>query len=345
MLATIGSILIAILIIGVIIMVHEFGHYMTGKKLGFAIEEFSIGFGPKLFRWEKNGIQYTIRALPIGGYVQFLGEDEENENPRAFNNQPKWKRFLTLFSGAFNNILLAILLSITIIFAFGEYAPQIVAVTEGSPAQVAGFQPGDIIKNINGNEIYFQQEASEQIKPAEGTDTVTIVVERNGERITLTSGFSYNEAAQRELIGISIGGVRVYYSLWEAFLLSFRWMFLLFKEMIVAIFQLLTFQQSLDAMMGTVGIISMMGQAVRSSFETVLRIAMLITLNLGVFNLIPFPALDGGRIALLGIEAIRKKPISRKVEAAVNLAGLVVLMGLIVVLTYNDIARIIAPGG
>ena len=306
MLATIGSIIAAILIVGVIIMLHELGHFLAGKKLGFAIEEFAIGFGPKLFKWERGGILYSIRAFPIGGFVRFLGEDEENNDPRAFNNQPIWKRFITLVCGGLNNTILAILLAVIYISAFGDYAPIVAGVTEGSPAQIAGIQEDDIIKGINGYDIYFYQEAIDTIVPAEGTDTVTLTLERGGELIEVTSGFTYSEELGKDIIGITMSSVRVHYGFLEAIGLSFRWMWLLFKEMITTIVRLVTFQQSLDGMVGTVGIISLMGEAVRSSFETVLRIVTLITLNLGVFNLIPFPALDGGRIFMLLIEKIRK---------------------------------------
>lgn len=339
---TILSIIGALLVITALIVIHELGHFLSGRRLGFAIEEFSVGFGPKLFQRNRNGILYSIRAFPIGGYVRFLGEDEELVDLGAFNNQKIWKRFVTLISGPLANILTAILLAVITIFAFGDYAPSVSAITQGSPAEAAGLQEGDILTGVNDVDILFYQEAADEVaKAAQSGKQVVLTVERGGEELTLVSEFMYSEALERDIIGVTFGSVRVHFSLLESVAISFKWMWYLLKEMIGVVVGLFTFRQDLAELAGTVGIIDILSRAVRSGGEVVLRMATLISLNLGVINLIPFPALDGGRILFIAIEKVIKRPVPRKVESAINMVGLIGLFALIGVLTFQDISRLI----
>jgi regulator of sigma E protease len=339
------SVIGALVIIGVIIMVHEAGHFFAGRRMGIEIEEFSVGFGPKLYKRLKNGTQFTVRALPVGGYVRFLGEDEENSNPKAFNNRPIWRRFITILAGPVANIILAVLLSVVTITAFGDYAPQISEISANSPAQAAGMMEGDIIKSVNGERVLFYQEGSEKIAKYAGEgQTITMEVQRGSELVELVSGFEYSADTDSYRIGVSISAVRVSYGFFEAVGISFQWMAYLMKEMITVLGRMFSFQQDLGAMMGTVGIVDVLSQAVRSGMESVLRLGVLVSLNLGIVNLVPFPALDGGRILMLGIEKVFKRPLSRNVEGIINMVGLAAVLLLMVVLTYNDIVRLVSGG-
>ncbi|MGI6169770.1 MAG: M50 family metallopeptidase [Christensenellales bacterium] len=339
------SVIGALVIIGVIIMVHEAGHFFAGRRMDIEIEEFSVGFGPKLYQRLKRGTQFTVRALPIGGYVRFLGEDENNSNPRAFNNRPVWRRLVTIVSGPLANIVFAVVLSVLTIMAFGDYAPQISEVSANSPAQAAGVQSGDIIKSVNGEQVLFYQEGSEKIAKYAGEgQTITLEVQRGGERLSLNSQFEYSEESDSYRVGVIIAPVRVNYGFFEAISISFQWMAYLMREMITVLGRMFSFQQDLGAMMGTVGIVDVLSQAVRSGMESVLRLGVLVSLNLGIVNLVPFPALDGGRILMLGIEKVFKRPLSRNVEGAINMVGLAVVLLLMLVLTYNDIVRLISGG-
>ncbi|MHB1315546.1 MAG: M50 family metallopeptidase [Christensenellales bacterium] len=337
------TILVALVIIGVMITAHEFGHFIVGRKLGFRIEEFAIGMGPKLFKKQCKGYVFSLRALPIGGYVKFYGEDERAADSESFNSKKCWKRFCVLSAGALFNILAAFLLAVILVGAYGNYVPQITAVKEDTPAASAGLQAGDIIVGVNGKNVVFYNDVTTYIDESK-TPQITFQVRRGEETLKITSESFFNEEKQQTMVGIEIMAARMKYGIFETVSIAFQTLGYAMREMLSFIGKLVTFQVGTEGIMGPVGIVDTVGQAVKSGFESVLWLAMIIGLNLGIVNLLPFPALDGGRLVFVGIEAIRRKPIAAEKEAIVHFVGLLLLFGVMILFTYQDIVRLISGG-
>ena len=337
------TILVSFVIIGIMITAHEFGHFIVGRKLGFKIEEFAIGMGPKLFRKQCNGYVFSLRALPIGGFVKFYGEDERAVDSDSFNSKKCWKRFCVLIAGALFNILLALLLAIIIVGAYGNFVPQINEVTAGAPAEAAGLKAGDIIVGVNGKNVVFYDDALTYIDQSKSSQ-ITFNVRRGDETLQIHSGYYYNKDEQRNMVGIVIQPVRMKYDIFETVSIAFQTMGYAMREMLAFLGKLVTFQVGTEGIMGPVGIVDTVGKAVKSGFEDVLWLAMIIGLNLGIVNLLPIPALDGGRLVFVAVEAIRRKPIAAEKEAMVHFIGLMLLFGVMILFTYQDIARLISGG-
>lgn len=345
--STIITIISGLLILTVLVIVHESGHFFVGKKCGMRIDEFAVGFGPKLLsRVGKDDIRYSVRALPLGGFVQFYGEDEEVDatyEPRAFNNRPIWQRAITLVAGPLMNILFALLVTILVLSIFGEYVPTVHTITKGMPAEEAGLLPGDQVVKINGKTIDFSMEYQSAIAGIGQSEQVEMTVLRNGEKIDFTVPLRYDETEGKMMMGVQFDtSTRKKFSVFEAIGLSFKWLYLIIVEMFGVLRALIFKGEGVANLAGPVGTISLIGQAVRSGPEVILRMAALLSVNLGIMNILPFPALDGGRLLFLGIEKLRGKPIPREKEGYINLAGLAVLFILMILLTYQDIARLLA---
>lgn len=366
------NIVIAILIFTVIIVIHELGHFSLAKKNGVGVIEFSIGMGPRIITLAKTkeGIKtaffisqdkfdkredwqevtkYSLKLLPIGGSCLMLGEDEANPSPDAFNNKGVWTRISVIFAGPFFNFILAFVLSLFLIGIVGYDKPVISQIEPGLPMAEAGFQVGEEIKSINGKKISIAREISTllQFEPLNG-EKVTIVSERNGEEWTTDVvpvadengryrlGFGYGAAREKAnpITLVKYGFVEVKY-----------WI----EVTVKSLGQLITGKVSTKEVSGPVGIVNMVGTAVDAGKDygilnviaVILRMSILISANLGVMNLLPIPALDGGRLVFLLIEALRGKPIDREKEGMVHFAGLVVLMLFMVFVMYNDIVKLL----
>ena len=338
-LTTILSLIGALLLIGIIIMVHELGHYSIGRACQIKIVEFSVGFGPKIKQWVKNDILYSIRWIFLGGFTKFYGEDEEMDDKLAFNKQPAGRRALTIVAGPMFNIFFAFLLVVVMLCSFGDYAPTVGSLEVGSPAEQSGLMVGDVILEMNGVDMDFTMEVDAAIR-AKDNVMMPITVERDGQILSFEVPYEYNEDQQAYVVGIGIGGERVTFGIGEALALSFKWMFLIVRETIVAILGLFA-GQGTENMMGMVGMLDVLGTALRSSFELVLRLGVAISVSLAVCNLLPLPALDGGRLVFIGIEKVFKKPVPRNVEGIIHLVGFALFILLFLFITYKDIARMI----
>ncbi|MEG1547187.1 MAG: M50 family metallopeptidase [Clostridia bacterium] len=331
------SIIAAFLVLTVFVLVHELGHFGMGRILGFEILEFAIGMGPIVAKKEKNGIIYAIRALPIGGMCRFYGEDEETRDAVGFNDQKLWKRALVVAAGPVMNIVFAVLFAAITLMAYGDYVPAVESFSgENTPAQAAGILPGDLLISVDGREISYFNEATQIIGEA-NSERSSVVVERDGKRIELVIEDFYNADEGCNMMGVMIGAQRKLYGFFEAFGHSFAYVWSIIVEMLSFLGGIFTRGVQSGDVVGPVGTISLIGQAVRMGFEMVLRLGVLISVNLAIINLLPLPALDGGRLVFMGIEAVRGKPVPPKVEGAVHFVGIVLLLGLIFFLSVKDV--------
>lgn len=341
---TVLCIIGAIIILGIFVTCHEFGHYYVGKKSGIGIVEFAVGFGPKLWSKVKNGIRYSIRAIPLGGFTQFVGEDEEIPNdPRAFNNAPIWKRFLTILAGPVMNLIFALIMTMIVLVGFGDAAPYVVEVDPNLPAYEAGLMAGDRIASVDGVAVDFYNFEFQKTALGKGLasyegDTVSIEVEREGELMNIDVPIA--DTADGRKIGISYGVYRRTFTFWEGISLSFKWMYLVIVELLSALWGMIAGGQGLQDVGGIVYTVQIISEVIRTGWENLFRIAAMLSINLGVFNLLPFPALDGGRIVFLGIEKVTNNGVSKKVEGVFNMVGMVILLGLALLLVFVDIRRL-----
>lgn len=341
------KIILAILIFSAIIIFHEFGHFIFAKKCGVKVNEFCLGLGPTIFSWGKGETKYCLNLLPFGGACVMEGEDEGSDDERSFHKKTVWERFQIIFAGPFFNFILAYVLAVIYIALIGVDMPTIAGVVEGYAAEEAGMEAGDTILKLNGYNIHFYQEVSIYtfFHTAEPIDVTYL---RDGQTYTCTLEPKYSEEGQKYLIGIKrsserqkVGAIKTLeYGLYEMkyeIYVTFESLKMLFNG-----------QLSVDDVSGPVGVVSTISdvydQSITSGafyvFINLTSIAILLSANLGVMNLLPFPALDGGRILLLIIEGIRRKKIKPEIENGINMAGFALLMLLMVVVMYNDVLKL-----
>jgi regulator of sigma E protease len=345
-------IVLAILVFGVLIAVHELGHFTAAKSLGVRVNEFAIGMGPSLFKRQKGDTLYSLRALPLGGFCAMEGEDEDTEDPRGFTNQAGWKRFVILVSGSVANFVFGVLV-ILLVFWGGEFAsPTITSFMEGSPYEgEQALMEGDTFYKINGHRIYFTNNVSTYL--SRGGSVHDIVVIRDGQKVELRNftlvkldyegqdapmyGFFFNERESGVLTSMK-------YSWYSA--IDFV------REVWMALSGLVAGAVGISDLSGPVGIVSMISEVGESSetagaaLRDIAYFAAFIAINLAVMNLLPLPALDGGRIFFLLLNGLImlliRRRIDPKYEGYVHATGLILLLGLMAFVMYNDIARLIS---
>lgn len=343
------KIILAILIFSFIIIFHELGHFLFAKKCGVKVNEFTLGLGPTLFSWGKGETKYCLKALPFGGSCVMEGEDEESDSDRAFNKKNKWERFQIVFGGPFFNFILAFILSIVYIASIGVNDTTISSVMENMPAQEAGLQAGDKIISINGYHVHFYNEISIYTFLHPNEDNYQVVYKRDGEKHTATIKPKYSEETGRKMLGITKNTEYKKVSPLGVIEYSFYEIKYQIYVTLSSLKLLFTGQVSMNEVSGPVGVVttisSVYDQSVTSGafyvFINMTSIAILLSANLGVMNLLPFPALDGGRILLIIIEAIRGKKMKPEIENGINLVGFALLMLLMIVVMYNDIIKLI----
>lgn len=332
------TIIAALLLFGVIILIHEFGHFIFAKKNGITVHEFAIGMGPKLFGKEKNGTMYSIRILPIGGYVSMEGEDEESNKPGSFGTKSILQRASVIFAGPFFNLVLAVIFLIPV-YAYMGSPTTTLEILENTPASKANLQSGDIVKGVNGKEINSWNEFTKIISSSSGEE-LSITVDRNNKTVKVNVIPEKNEDGTYK-IGVTYKKDR---NIVTAIKQSFIQTGQMTLQMINFLKQMITGTVPggfTNSVAGPVGVISIVSGAAKTGILNLLYLGSIISLNLGIINLVPFPALDGGRLLLLFIEWIRGgKKINPDKEAMINMIGFCALMAFMVFITYNDVTKL-----
>ncbi|OGI65257.1 hypothetical protein A3A95_03585 [Candidatus Nomurabacteria bacterium RIFCSPLOWO2_01_FULL_39_18] len=361
------NILIFLIILLVLVLVHEFGHFFTAKRFGIRVDEFGFGFPPKLFGIKKGETEYTFNLLPLGGFVKIFGENPNEENTngpdadRSFINKPKWKQAVVLFAGVLMNFLLA-----WVLFSFGfmsglptsvgsgvgngeltDVNLVVVSVSPNSPAETSGLKSGDKIVFIGKGGLSTTFISPETVRSfVAGGGEIEIGYLRGGNKTeNFTKIYPKKNGGEEYVIGIAmdqigIARLPVFTALWEGMKLTL----LLTKSTAVGLYTLvvegLKGQGSLDSITGPIGMVGIVGDAYEFGFVYLLSFAALISINLSIINLVPFPALDGGRLFFLLIEKIKGSRINPKVTNMTNMIGFGILILLMLVVTYHDVVKL-----
>lgn len=330
-----ATILGSIIVFLLVVLLHEGGHFMAAKASDIKVNEFAVGMGPKIFQKKKGETLYTLRAIPMGGYCAMEGEDSHSQDSRSFGSAPVYKRMIVVVAGAFMNFVLAIVIfTITSLF-LGVQTTQVASLMDNMPAKSAGIMPGDRIVSIDNKETKTFAEIIDAINDSKN-DQVEVKVLRDGiDKEFKVNTFKDKEG--RKLIGFTPIIKR---SLLTSISAGFKTTFEVVKGVFKALSMLITGKAGLNNLSGPVGVIKTIGKSTEQGIISLLFITGLISANLGVINLLPIPALDGGKFVLLLVEAIRKKPVNEKFETFINLAGFVFLIGLMIFITvFVDLRR------
>jgi regulator of sigma E protease len=333
--------LLAIFVFGVMIFVHELGHYISARACGVGIKEFAIGMGPKIYSRvsNKTGIRYSIRLFPVGGFVSMVGEDEESEADDAFGKKSVWRRMIIIIAGAFMNLALGFLIMLVIVSTTKGYlAVNVVAeFDDGAMSEASGLMVDDRIIKINNTRIHTGYDLSYEIMN-QGDVAVDLTVIRNGEKIVLKDvifpTFSESGATFGQSDFTPYGEQKTLFTV-----IKHTWFRSVSTVKMVAdsLIDLIRGRYGIDAVSGPVGITEQIGNAAKTSSVNLLYICAVISINLGIINLLPLPALDGGRFVFLLVEAIRRKPVNKNIEGYVHFIGIVVLFALMILITMKDI--------
>ncbi|MDD5986330.1 MAG: RIP metalloprotease RseP [Eubacteriales bacterium] len=332
------TIIYAILMFCVLIFIHEFGHFIAAKKCGIRVNEFALGMGPALIKKQRGETTYSLRAFPIGGFCAMEGEDEDSEDPRAFNHKKPWQKAIVVCAGAAMNVILAIILMCIVSYTIGVASTTVDSFVKGSHAAADGMRAGDKITAIDGTAIRAWDDVSKALDNKKKNETVAITVVRDGRTQTIKTQLMENQ--NRAMIGISPKMVK---DPGRSIITGFTSTWGLTKSMYVIIKQMVTGKVAMNQMSGPVGIVYMVNKSASRGFVYFLYLMALISLNLGVFNMLPFPALDGGRLVFIIVRSFTGKAITDAVENRINFAGLVLLFGLMIYVTWNDVIKFIVP--
>ena len=336
-------ILFAILFFGVIIALHEFGHFITAKLFRIQVNEYSIGMGPALLKRKKGETQYSLRLFPIGGFVSMEGEDEVSDNPRAFGNQKAWKRFIVVAAGATVNILLGLLLVCVMLAADKEMPSRTVSDISTQMTELEnGVCTGDVILRINNTKVFSARDLYYDLY-RDDDGLFDIVIKRDGKKMTLTDvpvTYSAEEGFCDFIVGYQKTGVL---NLLPG---AVRETTSMTKLVWLSLIDMIRGKYGLNELSGPVGTIEIVAETAsdavtHANYSTIIFILAFITVNIGIVNLLPLPALDGGRLLFILIEMIFRKPVPKKFEAWVHAAGFVLLIGLMILITFNDIVNLI----
>ena len=337
---TVYPVIIAILFFELIIIVHEGGHFAAARLMKIKVNEFSIGMGPKIFSFTKGETKYSLRWILFGGYCSMEGEDEESESNGSFSSKSVPARMLVVVAGAFMNLLLGFLIIVCIISSQNLVGtPTIAKFDDNAASELSGLMVADTIKSIDGMRVFTATDVETGLTRSRD-DTLSVTVERNGKTETLDVKFDMAEYEGHKYVNMDfwlLGKEKTIGSV----LKNSAATFVSYTRMVfLSVHDLLTGRYGLSDLSGPVGTVSVVSSAVKTSFASLLRISAILTVNIGLFNLFPIPALDGWRFFLLLGEGIFKKKLPSKWEYAINAAGLAILIGVMVLVTFSDVTKL-----
>ena len=343
------NLLLFIVILGVIVFVHEFGHFILAKLNGVYVYEFALGMGPKIWGFKKGETAYNLRAIPIGGFCQLAGEDLDTDDDKKIpkekrlQNKKPWQRFLIMLFGPMNNFILAVILIflIGLIWGGSTMDPTIHKVEKDSAASLAGLKSKDKIISINKNKIETSDDISLYLALAGEKKTSTIVVERDNSKYTFKVKPKKVKEDGKETYryGIVMKQKKVK-GLGNAFIYTYKKTKSVFKQMFVTLGYLFTGRVRLSQLSGPVGIYSIVGEQRSAGLASLIYLTAFLSINVGVINLLPIPAFDGGHILFIIIEKIKGSPVKPELENKIHNIFLILLLILMVVITFNDILRL-----
>ncbi|HCA55049.1 MAG: site-2 protease family protein [Clostridia bacterium] len=342
-------VIIGILLFELIIFIHEFGHFITAKKCGVKVNEFALGMGPKLIKFQKGETLYSLRLFPIGGFCSMEGEDADSEDDRAFGKKSVWKRMLIVVAGAVMNILLGFVLMMITLIPNKAFASNRIAVFAEVSTSSQQLQVGDELQSINGYGIHTSMDLNFALATAKNND-MTVTVKRDGQNMTFEHVKLPTTTTDdgKEVVHLDFKVAAIENNFWTLMQQTFLQTCSTVKMVWASLIGLFTGQFGFNEVAGPIGMTSAISQAAASGLErsfwdalsNIVFIMMVITVNLGVVNLLPLPALDGGRLVFLIIEAIRRKPVKPEHEGWVHAIGLAAFLLLMVVISINDIIRL-----
>ncbi|MGN0634716.1 MAG: M50 family metallopeptidase [Acutalibacteraceae bacterium] len=339
-------VLFAIFFFGIIIMVHEGGHFAFAKLFKVRVNQFALGMGPCIWKKQKGETEYSLRLFPIGGFCAMEGEDEDSDDERAFVKKKVWQRMIIVAAGAVINILLGFLIVLGMLTQESLIGtPQINSFYENASTQQTGLREGDVIREINGRRVFSQYDLGFLLS-RDKDGSVDFVVQRDGEK-TAVNGVKFDtytaeDGTESMVYDFIIVGVKptfgsvLKYGVGETVSIA--------RIIWISLFDMLTGTYGFKELSGPIGTVGMIAEVTQSATKAdltpILTILALITINIGIFNLLPIPALDGGRLFFLLIEGIFRKPIKRKYEGWIHAVGLVILLGFMVAVSFSDILKL-----
>lgn len=336
------TLLATVFVFGLLVSVHEFGHFAVAKLSGMKVTEFAIGFGPGLYKKREGETLYSLRAIPLGGYNKIAGMDPDDpDDPRNFNNQPLSKRLAVIVAGSAMNLLLPVVIFFLVIAISGIQTPVDKAilgtVLDGRPAAIAGLKNNDVVLQVEGQKVETWTQLVDKIKVRANQPT-QFLVEREGQQMAISVIPQYDEKSERGIIGVTASFATARPGVFESFKLAVVQTYTIGKEMLKGIYMLIFGSQEAD-IAGPLGVAQMAGQVAQYGIIPLLNFAAFLSINLGLINLLPVPMLDGGHVVTLLIEGIRGKAINSDLMYKIQMVGLALLLTLLVFATFKDITR------
>ena len=337
------TILACIFVFGILVTVHEFGHFITAKLTGMKVEEFSIGFGPTIYQQQEGETLYSLRMLPLGGYNKIAGMDPDDpEDPeRGFNSKPVSSRMLVILAGSLMNIFLPVLIFFGLFLAFGmdvpENKPVLGQIIEGYPAEQSGLKEGDRILSINGKPVHEWLDIRKNIADS-GMQPIPFEIQRDKEKLTITVTPGVNPETGKPFIGVVSSLKNVRLTPVQAVVASVTATKNIIKNMYASLYHMVTGKTKAE-FSGPVGVAKMAGEVAHKGFDRLMQFTAMLSLNLAIINLLPLPALDGGHFLILLIEAVTGHKLGKTAMQNIQKVGVAMILALTIFATFKDLTR------
>ena len=332
-----------IFVFGILVTVHEFGHFITAKLTGMKVEEFSIGFGPKIYQQQEGETLYSLRMLPLGGYNKIAGMDPEDPDDleRGFNSKPIASRMLVILAGSLMNFILPVLIFFGIFLAYGievpENTPVLGQIVEGYPAAQSGLKEGDRVLSINGQPVTQWPDIRTRLADA-GINPVPFEIQRDKEKLTVTVTPVLNPETGKPFIGVISSMKKIQLTPWQAAVSSVSATKNIIKNMYASLYHMITGKTKAE-ISGPVGVAKMAGQVAHKGFDMLLQFTAMLSLNLAIINLLPLPALDGGHFLILLIEAVTGHKLGKTAMQNIQKIGVAMILAITIFATFKDLTR------